>query len=115
MTNVERVSIESDEHGFELHLELDEDVCTHSMAHGTLILNVQSVAEELYDAVKGSIGPWLAERDEALAEYRSGVASDPLLQGKLDEILNREYDGTGLCMTLEQADNERKARRERGE
>jgi hypothetical protein len=113
MTNVERVSIESDERGFELHLTVGDDIEVDEQ--GRVILNVQSVAEELYDAVKGSIGPWLAERDEALAEYRSGVATDPSLQGTLDEILNREYDGMGLCMTLEQADNERKARRERGE
>lgn len=67
MTRVDGIRIESDERGFELHLDLDEDVCTHSSADGTLILNIHGVAEELYDAVKSAIGPWLYERDQARA------------------------------------------------
>lgn len=68
--NVEGVTIESDERGFELHLLVDEDV--RSDDDGRLILNVQMVAEELYDAVKNGIGPWLAERDVARRDFDAG-------------------------------------------
>jgi hypothetical protein len=113
MTYVEEVSIESDERGFELHLTVSEDIDVDEQ--GRVILNVQAVAEQLYDAVKASIGPWLSEMETARAEYRSGIADDPSMQEKLDEIIGRD-DDTGFCTPLlEWADNERKARRERGE
>jgi hypothetical protein len=67
MPNVERVTIESDERGFELHLLVDEDA--RSDDDGRLVLNIHAVAEELYDAVKREIGPWLYERDKARATY----------------------------------------------
>lgn len=68
MASVDKVTIESDERGFEMWLELDEEVCTFATS-GVLRLNIHGVAEELYDAVKSTIGPWLQERDEAKREY----------------------------------------------
>jgi len=61
--NAEAIRVESDERGFELHIDTTDD--------GTVIVNVQGVAEELFDAVKSSIGPWLQERDAAFAEFRA--------------------------------------------
>ena len=55
--NAESIRIESDDRGFELHIDTTDD--------GTIIVNVHGVAEELYDAVKGSIGPWLQEGEAA--------------------------------------------------
>lgn len=69
MADVESIRIESDERGFELHVVVGDDIDVDD--EGRAILNVQAVAEELYDAVKGAIGPWLAERDEAYASYRA--------------------------------------------
>lgn len=66
MTTVEGVKIESDERGFELHLIVDDDPMVDPDT-GRMILNVHGVAEELYDAVKNAIGPWLYERDMARA------------------------------------------------
>lgn len=66
MIRVVQVKIESDENGFELHLWIDSDEAV-AWPNGALVLNIHSVAEELYDAVKASIGPWLAEADLARA------------------------------------------------
>lgn len=65
MTDVYEVKVESDERGFELHLIVGAEVETDEQ--GRVILNIHGVAEELYDAVKASIGPWLYERDAARA------------------------------------------------
>lgn len=83
MTSVEKVSIESDERGFELHLLVDEDV--RSDDQGRLVLNVQAVAEELYDAVKNGIGPWLYEMETARAEYRAGIRPGGLTDAEREE------------------------------
>ena len=59
------VSIEEDEDGFTITLEgVDE-------GDGIVRVNVQNVAEQLYDQVKARIGPWLRERDEAYAEFKA--------------------------------------------
>ncbi len=83
MSIVEGVKIESDEHGFELHLIVGDDITHHE--DGTIILNVQGVAEELYDAVKAAIGPWLYEMETARAEYRAGVRSSGLTDEEREE------------------------------
>ena len=76
--NVEQISVESDERGFELHILTTDE--------GRMVFNVQAVAVDLYTAVIDQIGPWIAERLDAEREYRTGVSGDPLLQGVLDRI-----------------------------
>lgn len=76
--DADSVKIESDEHGFELHLECCDGE--------TIVVNVHGIAEQLYDAVKGSIGPWLQEMEAARREYRTGIADDPTQQAVLDRI-----------------------------
>lgn len=75
--NAEGIRIESDERGFELHIDTTDD--------GTMIFNVHGVAEELYDAVKGAIGPWLAEMESAQAEYRAGIRPGGLTDAEREE------------------------------
>ena len=105
MTRVEQVSIESDEQGFELHLLLDDDICTHSSQDGWLVLNIHGVAEELYDVVKGSIGPWLQERGAARASWPGPDAGDGYaLDDPKHPTYHERYAGA--------ADDARKARRE---
>lgn len=107
--HADAVRIESDEHGFEMVVELDDG--------GHFRINVHGVAEELYDAVKGAIGPWLAEGEAARREYVTGRADDPTQQGVLDRILARREDPY-LCddpegeWMREQADHARKAAKE---
>ncbi len=55
--NADKVTIESDERGFELHI-LDDDGDWH-------IFNIHAIAEQVYDEVKREIGPWLYEMDQA--------------------------------------------------
>lgn len=57
--NADRITIESDEHGFELHVETDEG--------DRYVFNIHGIAEEVYDTVKREIGPYLYERDVARA------------------------------------------------
>jgi hypothetical protein len=83
MSNVEGVRVESDERGFELHLIVDE--WPEDGGSGLMILNVHAVAEELYDAVKASIGPWLSEMETARAEYRAGVRPGGLTDEEREE------------------------------
>lgn len=83
MTRVEQVKIESDERGFELHLIVDDDIQVDD--DGRVILNVQAVAEELYDAVKNGIGPWLYEMESARAEYRAGIRPAGLTDAEREE------------------------------
>ncbi len=83
MTNVEQVKIKSDEQGFELHLTVDDDVTVDE--NGRMILNIHGVAEELYDAVKAGIGPWLYEMEQARAEYRAGVRPAGLTDAEREE------------------------------
>lgn len=81
----DRVVVESDECGFELHVETDEG--------DLFIFNIQGIAEEVYDAVKGHIGPWLQEMHDAKREFDSGIADDPTQQAILDRIKHGEGDG----------------------
>lgn len=83
MADVESVRIESDERGFELHIVVGDDIDVDEQ--GRAILNVQAVAEELFDAVKSSIGPYLAERDMALALYRAGIRPAVLTDEEREE------------------------------
>jgi hypothetical protein len=78
------VKIESDEEGFELHMELSSDDLKLT-DDDVLMLNIQGIAEELYDAVKGSIGPWLYERNQAYAEYRAGIRPAGLTDAEREE------------------------------
>ncbi len=78
--DAEEVKIESDERGFELHV-YDDEGDWH-------VFNVHGIAEQLYDAVKGAIGPWLQEMHAAKREYDSGIADDPTQQAVLDRIKN---------------------------
>ena len=64
--SADQIKIESDEHGFELHVWIDDGELV-AWSDGRVVINVHGVAEELYDAVKGSIGPYLQERDAARA------------------------------------------------
>lgn len=65
------VSIEEDEDGFTITLEGVDDL------DGIVRVNIQDVAENLYDQARARILPWLRERDEARREYdqftRSGT------------------------------------------
>ncbi len=59
--NVDSIKIESDERGFELHIETDEG--------DVFVFNIHGVADDLYKAVTSTIGPWRAEALTAKAEY----------------------------------------------
>ena len=83
MTNVEQVKIESDERGFELHLIVDDAIEVDE--DGRVMLNIQAVAEELYDAVKSGIGPWLYEMAMAKARYSAGVRDGGLTDAEREE------------------------------
>lgn len=83
MPNVEQVKIESDDQGFELHLIVDDDIKVGD--DGRVILNIHGVAEELYDAVKSAIGPYLYEMEAAKAEYRAGVRPAGLTDAEREE------------------------------
>ena len=65
--NVEHVTVECDERGFELHLLVDEDV--RSDDNGRLILNVQMVAEQLWDEMVKHVGPWVLEKAAARRDF----------------------------------------------
>ena len=59
--NADSIRIESEDKGFELHIDTTDD--------GPFVFNIHGCAEELYDAVKRVIGPWLQERDSVKAEF----------------------------------------------
>ena len=68
--NVENVTIECDERGFELHLLVDDDPILDDS--GRLILNIHQVAEQLHDQAVKVIGPWLQEMNEARRDFDAG-------------------------------------------
>jgi hypothetical protein len=108
--NAYSVTVESDERGFELHIDTDE---------GTLIFNVHAVAEELHDQVVTVIGPWLHEMYAAKREYERGIADDPAQQEVLDRIREEADNYSEKPSDLPElqaqwADYERKRRREAG-
>ena len=121
MARAEAVKIESDEAGFELHVLLDEDVCTHSQSGDWLVVNVQAVAEELFDAVKSSIGPWLQEKEAAFAEFRA-AGGHPMcpdedgrcLHGRDEECPKIDGEQIAVENLLHLADHVRKVYREGG-
>ena len=77
---------------YEIRIEVDEGRFYHLHVRGMLANGEskdfdfpmgENVAEELYEAVKREIGPWLYERDQARAEFRcspdeSGGVADVL-------------------------------------
>lgn len=80
--NAEAIRIESDDRGFELHIDTTED--------GTFVFNIHGLAPRLHELVKAEIGPWLAEGEAARREFESGVADDPNEQALLDSIKDPE-------------------------
>ena len=121
MARAEAVKIESDEAGFELHVLLDEDVCTHSQSGDWLVMNVQAVAEELFDAVKSSIGPWLQEKEAAFAEFRA-AGGHPMcpdedgrcVYGRDEDCPQIDPDELRLNALADHADMMRKRQKEDG-
>ena len=108
MLEAEKIMIESDERGFELHV-LDDVGEWH-------YFNIHSCAEQLYDTVKASIGPWLAEADSARMLVRAGLGpnGEPCEDGlELGETAYDYYKRTGDDGPLRDlADHVRKLMRE---
>jgi hypothetical protein len=108
--NAESIRVESDEYGFELHIDTTDD--------GTLIFNVHGCAEELYDTVKRNIGPWLQERDAVKADFDRTTGRDDPYASDDDgpwpgESVQAFYERTGQDGPLrEVADAMNKARKE---
>lgn len=65
--NVEKVTVECDEHGFELHLIIGDDIRHYD--DGLVVLNIQAVAEELWDEMVSKVGPWVLEKAAARRDY----------------------------------------------
>lgn len=59
--NAETIKIESDERGFELHIETDEGE--------RFVFNFQGVADAFLTEMKMQVGPWVAEMNAARHEY----------------------------------------------
>ena len=86
--NVEEITIESDDRGFELYLLTTDE--------GRMVFNIQAVAVDLHRAVIDEIGPWISEMLDAHNEYRAGISGDPLLQGVLDRIKGMDAEDAAL-------------------
>jgi hypothetical protein len=83
MTNADRIEIESDERGFELHVWVDEEPRAHDS--GLMVLNIQNIdLDAFYDQVKARIGPYLRERDEARRTLPTRFECDPDESGGYD-------------------------------
>ena len=67
MADVEQVTIECDDRGFELHMIVGDDIRHYD--DGRIILNVQAVAEELWDEMVKKVGPWVLEKAAAQRDY----------------------------------------------
>ena len=67
MADVEEVTIECDDRGFELHLVVGDDI-RHG-DDGRVILNIQAVAENLWDEMVNKVGPWVLEKAAARREW----------------------------------------------
>ena len=69
--NADSIKIEWDEDGCYLIIDIDPVSVSDPNAPWTLKqIHVRlNDPEQAYDAIKGGIGPWLRERDEAKAEY----------------------------------------------
>lgn len=85
--NVETIKFAHEEDGLWIVLELDEAIPAEGVDMDTIRVRVQDVAEQLYDSVRATIGPWLRERDEAEREYLQNArvfACDPDESGGYD-------------------------------
>jgi len=119
MTDVEGVTIESDERGFELHLVVGEDIDVSP--DGVVVLNIQAVAEDLLNEAVRVIGPWVLEARAAYREYRAagGHPMCPDEDGRCvhgqDEVCPRvDVEQIALDNLLHLADHVRKVYREGG-
>lgn len=60
MESIETIRVDSDERGWELHIETDE---------GDYHFNMHGVAEDLLTQMVAQVGGWLAEGQQAAAEH----------------------------------------------
>jgi hypothetical protein len=67
MADVEAVTVECDDRGFELHLIVGDDI-RHG-DDGRIVLNIQAVAEDLWDEMVAKVGPWVLEKAAARRDY----------------------------------------------
>lgn len=91
----ERITIEADEQGFELHI-LDDEGDWHAF-------NIHGCALEFHDEVRAKIGEWAAEAGAARRAVAAGVS--------LEEFIGAAPDESEPLLEL--ADHRRKADRER--
>jgi hypothetical protein len=82
--DAERIEIESDERGFELHVWVDEIPYSRD-DDGHMVVNIQNVdLDAFYDQVRSRIGPYLRERDEARRTAPVRFECDPDESGGYD-------------------------------
>jgi hypothetical protein len=67
MADVEAVTVECDDRGFELHLIVGDDIRHDD--DGRIVLNIQAVAEDLWDQMVEKVGPWVLEKAAARRDY----------------------------------------------
>jgi hypothetical protein len=67
MADVEVVTVECDDRGFELHLIVGDDIRHDD--DGRIVLNIQAVAEDLWDQMVEKVGPWVLEKAAARRDY----------------------------------------------
>jgi hypothetical protein len=77
--NAERVAIESDERGFLLRIDAD------TFGEITVRLDTET-AEQLHDAARADIRPWILERDAARATFARSFHCDPDESAGLAEV-----------------------------
>lgn len=66
--NAEKVTVDSDEGRFVLLIDSSEE--------DTITVNIHGIdLDTFYDQVKGRIGPYLREKEEAFAEFRAAAKS----------------------------------------
>jgi hypothetical protein len=63
MRTIDTIKVESDERGFELHITDDEGEEFH--------FNMHQVAEALWDDMRKTVGPWIAEMHAMKREYEA--------------------------------------------
>jgi hypothetical protein len=104
MLSADRIKVESDERGFELHI-LDDEGDWH-------VFNIHGVALEFYDEVRDKIGEWAAAAATARAEVARGVTRE-LLEREPGESAEDYWQRTGDAEPLREAgDIARKTARE---
>lgn len=82
---VYEIKIESDERGFELHLETDT---------GPWVFNIHAVAAQLFDAARVEIRPWLREKAHAYAEYLAAEGFDDADGYEISDPKHPRYHST---------------------